>query len=203
MRGYGRDYDNRGNWLDRAGETVRGWFGGGRDYDRDYGPGDLRDWQHRDYNRGMSAGGMHGGGMAGGYRTNNWSNTRGYDATFRAGSGYYGADYDRAGTWGGRSDYDRDMGAGWNRGRTLRGGGMGMNRGYGAGGMNRGSMSREWMGNEYGGGGYNAGNDWGDYNQGGWGGDLYRRSNAGGVEPGRHFRGYGHGSTGGNGYEPF
>lgn len=211
MRGYGRDYDHRGNWLDRAGETVRGWFGGGRDYDRDYGPGDLREWQHRDWNRGMSAGGgmyggVQGGGMGGGYRTNNWNNMRGYDATFRAGSGYYGADYDSAGTWGGRADYDRDMGAGWNRGRTVRGGmqgGMGTNRGYGAGGMNRGGTTREWMGNEYGGGGYNAGNDWGDYNQGGWGGDLYRRSNAGGVEPGRHFRGYGHGSTGGNGYEPF
>ena len=137
MRGYGRDYDHR-NWLDRAGETVRGWLGGGRDYDREYGPGDLREWQHRD----------------------------------------------------------------WNRGRAPRGG-TGMNRGYGAGGMNRGGMSREWMENEYGGGGYNAGNDWGDYNHGGWGGDLYRRSNAGGVEPGRHFRGYGHGSSGGNGYEPF
>ncbi|HET7230329.1 MAG TPA: hypothetical protein VFJ16_10020, partial [Longimicrobium sp.] len=71
MRGYGRDYDNRGNWLDRAGETVRGWFGGGRDYDRDYGPGDLREWQHGNWSRGSNATGMYGGHMqGGGYRTN-------------------------------------------------------------------------------------------------------------------------------------
>ena len=147
MRGYGRDYEHRG-WLDRAGETVRGWFGGGHDYDRDYGgPGNLRDWQH--------------------------------------GTGWSGGTMDRHNLGGGMM----------NRGGMDRGG---MDRG----GMDRGT-TREWFGNEYGGGGYNAGNDWGDYNKGGWGGDLFRRSNAGGVEPGRHFRGYGHGSTGGNGYEPF
>lgn len=210
MRGYGRDYDNRG-WLDRAGETVRGWLGGGRDYDRDYGPGSLRDWQHGTgwsggtMDRHTLRGGMDRGNM-GGYRTNNWNNMHGYDATYRAGSGYYGADYDNAGTWGANRGYDRDMG--WQRGRPMRGGMMGgMNRGgMDRGGMDRGGMdrnTREWLGNEYGGGGYNAGNDWGDYNKGGWGGDLFRRSNAGGVEPGRHFRGYGHGSTSGNGYEPF
>jgi hypothetical protein len=215
MRGYGRDYDNRGNWLNRAGETVRGWFGGGSDYDREYGPGSLGEWQHRDWNRGMQGGGMMGGRMLDGQRNNNWSNTRaGYDTVYRAG-GYYGADYDNTGMRGG---YDRDMSTGYNRGRMQGGGMMGGNRGYSGGGMGRGSMdrggmdrggmdrggtSREWLGNEYGGGGYNAGNDWGDYNQGGWGGDLYRRSNQGGVEPGRHFRGYGHGSTSGSGYEPF
>lgn len=224
MRGYGRDYENRG-WFDRAGETVRGWFGGGRDYDRDYGPGDLRDWQHGTgwsggtmdrhnmgggmMNRGNMDRGMMDRGMMGGHRTNNWNNTRGYDATFRAGSGYYGADYDSAGTWGGNRGYDRDMDTGWQRGRPMRGGmmGGGMNRGQGMdrGSMDRGGMDRggEWMGGEYGAGGQSAGDGWGDYNRGAWGGDLFRRSNAGGVEPGRHFRGYGHGSTGGNGYQPF
>src|SRR3982750_882564 len=40
MQGYARDYDNGGrNWIERAGETVRGWFGAGGDYDRDYGYG--------------------------------------------------------------------------------------------------------------------------------------------------------------------
>src|ERR1044071_5505782 len=184
MRGYGRDYEHRG-WLDRAGETVRGWFGGGRDYDRDYGgPGDLRDWQHGTgwsggtmdrhtlgggmMNRGnMDRGMMDRGGMTGGYRTNNWNNMRGYDATFRAGSGYYGADYDSAGTWGGNRGYDRDMDTGWQRGRPMRGGTMGGMRG----GMERGGVdrdrgvNREWLGNEYGGGGYNAGHDRGGYHQ--------------------------------------
>jgi hypothetical protein len=33
---YGRDYENR-NWFERAGERVRDFFGGGHDYDRDFG----------------------------------------------------------------------------------------------------------------------------------------------------------------------
>jgi len=210
MRGYGRDYDNRGNWMDRAEETVRGWFGAANDYDREYGPGNLREWPHRDHSGGM----MSGGRMLDGYHNNNWSNTRaGYDNVYRAG-GYYGADYDQ-GRMGGGNRYDRDMSGGdWQRGRTYRaGGGMGgMNRGYaggmnrggmGGGNMDRGGMNRGGPGGDYGASGNSAGNEWGDYNRGGWGGDLYRRSNSGGVEPGRHFRGYGHGSTSGSGYEPF
>jgi len=215
MRGYGRDYNDR-NWMDRAGETVRGWFGGGRDYDREYGPGNLREWKHGSGHHGTMGGGM-GGQMQGGYRQNNWNNMRSnYDRVYRAG-GYYNADYDAAGgrgSWGaGQGGYDRDFGGGghWRPVRTIRpgnpgyGGGMGggMGRGQQGGGMQGGNMGRDWMQNEYGGGGYNAGNDWGDYNRGGWGGDLFRNSRSGGVEPGRHFRGYGHGSSGGNGYEPF
>jgi hypothetical protein len=159
---------------------------------------------------------MQGGGM-GGYRTNNWSNTRSsYDNVYRAG-GYYNADYDNAGPRGnwnaGQGGYDRDMGGAgnWQRVRTIRpgnsgygGGGM-MGRGQQGGGMQgRGGTQGggQWMQNEYGGGGYNAGNDWGDYNQGGYGGEMFRNSSAGGVEPGRYFRGYSQGSSGGNGYEP-
>ena len=227
MRGYGRDYNDR-NWIDRAGETVRGWFGGGRDYDRDYGPGDLREWQH---GRGMQGGGMQGGytgggqmqgGGMGGYRTNNWSNTRSsYDNVYRAG-GYYNADYDNAGgrgSWNaGQGGYDRDMGGGgsWQPVRPGNSGyGGGMNRGgmqgdrmQGRGGMQGGGMQGRggmqggpWTQPDYGGSG--AGSDWGDYNQGGYGGGLFRNSSSGGVEPGRYFRGYGNGSTGGNGYEPY
>src|SRR4051812_17454374 len=85
MRGYGRDYEHR-NWVDRAGDTVRGWFGGGRDYDRDYGAGGRDSWDrwdggdvrgmHRDWDRGMDRGRMMGGEWrgGGGYQMNNWNN---------------------------------------------------------------------------------------------------------------------------------
>ena len=66
MRGYGRDYDQGRNWVERAGDTVRGWFGGGRDYDRDFGwDGGSARGMHRDWDRGLSRGG---------YRMNNWNN---------------------------------------------------------------------------------------------------------------------------------
>jgi hypothetical protein len=62
------------------------------------------------------------------------------------------------------------------------------------------------MGSEYG-GGYGAapGTGWGDYSRGGGygGGGAFRNSTSGGVQPGRYFRGYGNGSTGGSGYEPY
>lgn len=211
MRGYGRDYDNR-SWANRAGETVRGWFGGGRDYDREFGPGNLREWQHRDWNRGLSGmGRMPAGG-------NNWSNTRAsYDNVYRT-SGFYDADFDRAGVWGNRGGYDRDMGRDRPmRGRPMRGSMMGggptgpMNRGYGGdmrhpmdrGGRMRPGMdrdpNREWRGGEYG-PGYNAGTEWSDYDRAAWESDQHRGSNQGGVQPGRYFRGYG---TGSSGYEPF
>lgn len=225
MRGYGRDYEDR-NWLDRAGETVRGWFGGAHDYDRDYGwGGSDRDSSLRgDWSRGPDR-----VPQGGGYRTNNWNNQHAsWDTVDRAGS-YYGADYqDRSGGYGagmGGSGYDRDFGRDWDRGRMMGGsqrgmggrvegrwvaGGNGMDRGMSGGGMGRGGMSggmrgsgqREgWTGGEYG-GGYGAGG-WGDYSGGGYGGDRFRNSTSGGVAPGRYFRGYGNGSTGGSGYEPY
>ena len=223
MRGYGRDFEDR-NWLDRAGETVRGWFGGGNDYDRDYGWGGT----HRDSSmRGDWSRGPDRAPQGGGYRTNNWNNQHSnWDTVNRAGS-YYGMDYeDRStgyrGGMGG-SGYDRDFGHDWDRGR-MQGGtggrvegrwiagdgnsGTGMNRGMtGRGGMDRGGMRGSgqhdgWTGSEYGGGSYGAGS-WGDYNGGGYGGDRFRNSTSGGVSPGRYFRGYGNGSTSGSGYEPY
>jgi hypothetical protein len=228
MRGYGRDYEHR-NWLDRAGETVRGWFGGDRDYDRDYGAGGREGWNgwdggnvrsmHREWDRGMDRGRMMGGqggdwdretdwrGVGGGgYRMNNWNNQHASrEAVERHLGGYYGADYEDRGGWPGGgtrhsrmgSDYGRDYGR-WgqsNRGMSGRGG-----TGRGSWG---GNTRDAWLGNEYGGGGYNAGNDWGDYNRNGMGGDRFRNSRSGGVEPGRYYDGYGIGSSGGQGYEPF
>src|SRR5215208_784342 len=100
MRGYGRDYDDR-NWIDRAEDTVRGWFGGGRDYDRDYG------WSGAD--RGDWSRGPDRARPGEGYRTNNWNNQHANrDTVDRAGS-YYGMDYDRQVYRAGGSGYDRDF----------------------------------------------------------------------------------------------
>ena len=239
MRGYGRDYEHR-NFIERAGDTVQRWFGGGRDYgmaermgwhrgdrggmsmgggmDRDWddrggmgmdrwsasqggwgGVGGGRDWSGRDWQRrtyaaghhhGMDRGGM-GGSMRGGMMDRDMMD-RDRD--------------DRGSMMGGRVDYDRD----YNRNFS----GRNMGGGYYGGG------SRYWGGTGYPGGGTGGdvgggyltggrgelgGDDdqlgWGDYNRGGYGGSLFRNSRSGGVEPGRHFRGYGHG-TGGN-YDPY
>lgn len=239
MRGYGRDYDDRG-WFERAEDTVRGWFGGGPQYDRDYSASRPRG----EWNRGMNAGGTWSRGPDRGedygYQTNNWNNQHAsYDSVRRAAGGYYGADYDRPdryGSMGMGMDYDRDYG--YNRGRMGgmggsmsggmgrdmsggmsggsyggMGGGMGRGmRGGMSGGMGGGSYggmrdrgtprdTDRWMGSEYGGGGIGNTSEWGDY--GGYGGQRWRNSTSGGVEPGRHFRGYGHGSTSGSGYEPY
>jgi len=204
MRGYGRDYDGR-NWFARAEDTVRGWFGGGPSYDRDYPATRPRsDWGHS-YN----AGGMwERGPDRGGYRTNNWNNQHANWETVDRAGGYYGADYDRPMHARGGMDYDRDYGRdfdrelghdvgrdmGWRSRRGMRGGYGGM--GGGTSGGFRGT------GGEYG-GGYSAGGGWGDYSGGGYGGDRWRNSTSGGVQPGRYFRGYGNGSTGGSGYEPY
>ncbi|HEV7589619.1 MAG TPA: hypothetical protein VGO40_16000 [Longimicrobium sp.] len=230
MRGYGRDYDDR-NWLDRPEDTVRGWFGGGRDYDRDYGwSGGDRDMSNRgDWSRGPDR-----ARPGEGYRTNNWNNQHaGWDTVNRAGS-YYGMDYqdrDRQGYRAGGSDYDRDFGRGWSRDRSpgaSRGmgggsmGGRGMGgRGMGGRGMTSGGMPDRGMSDrgmrgggqgdvwmteaEHGGYGDRPGTAWGDYNPGGGygGGGRFRNSTSGGVQPGRYFRGYGNGSTGGSGYEPY
>ncbi|MFL5386367.1 MAG: hypothetical protein ACJ8GN_27935 [Longimicrobiaceae bacterium] len=205
MRGYGRDYEHR-NWLDRAEDTVRGWFGGGRDYDRDYGWSGGRDVPHRDWLRGPDR------ARGEGYRTNNWNNQHANWGTVDRAGGYYGMDYeDREVYRVGGTGYDRDlgrdrgrmqggmgreMGGGWMGGRGTSGGmrGRGMMRGTGQGDT--------WMGEEYG-GGFGASGGWGDYGRGAYGGSAWRGSNAGGVEPGRYFRGYGNGSTGGHGYEPY
>src|SRR5262245_55935730 len=93
MRGYGRDYHHR-NWVERAEDRVRGWFGGGPQYDRDYPETRPRS----DRNHSMNAGGIwsHGPdrGYDRGYRTNNWNNQRAsWDTVSRAG-GYYGADFE-------------------------------------------------------------------------------------------------------------
>ena len=224
MRGYGRDYDDGGrNWIERAGETVRGWFGAGHDYDRDYGwDGGSARGMHRDWDRGRMGGrgdwgrgetdwrGVGGGG--GGYRMNNWNNqhaTR--DTVERAAGGYYGMDYEdrggysggsmRGSTWGG-NDYGRDYGAsGWGRGGTYRGPQCGMGRGGMSRGTSGGGMRDRWMAEaEREDAGYG---NWGDYNRGAYGGEAFRNNRSGGVEPGRYFSGYGHGSSGGNGYEPY
>ena len=211
MRGYGRDYDHR-SWIDRAEDTVRGWFGGGRDYDRDYGWSGGRDVTHRDWLRGPDR------ARGEGYVTNNWNNQHANRSTVDRAGGYYGMDYqdrDREVYRAGGTGYDRDFGRDWDRGRMqggtgrvegrwVAGGGNGMDRGGMDRGM-RGSGQREgWTGSEYG-GGYAGGTGWGDYNRGGGygGGDRFRNSTSGGVQPGRYFRGYGNGSTGGSGYEPY
>jgi hypothetical protein len=204
MRGYGRDYEDR-NFLERAGNTVRRWFGGS-DYDRDFG-------RDRDWDR---------GGMNRGYSGRSWS--RGYDRDFGnqggLGGGWRGRDWDEDRDLGNRGWSGRGMGGGYN------GRGMGMDRDLDRGGldrggmMSRGGMNRGWSGGmpRMGGGsrgftgdqgmwgrGYgdsrDVGNEWGDYNRSGYGGDAFRSTNAGGVEPGRHFRGYGHGSR--HHYEPY
>ncbi|MFL5538049.1 MAG: hypothetical protein ACJ8J0_03615 [Longimicrobiaceae bacterium] len=205
MRGYGRDYEHRG-WLDRAEDTVRGWFGGGRDYDRDYGWSGGRDVPHRDWLRGPDR------ARGEGYRTNNWNNQHANWSTVDRAGGYYGMDYqdrDREVYRAGGTGYDRDFGRDWDRGR-MQGGGMGRGMGGGwtggrgtSGGMRDRGMMRgtgrddAWTGGEYGG--------WGDYGGGGayGGGSAWRNAGSGGVEPGRYFRGYGNGSTGGHGYEPY
>lgn len=103
---YGRDYGNR-NFLDRAANTVRGWFGdrGGHDYDNGYRGGMRGPWDE-------SHGGYREmGDVSGGYR--NWQGgmEHGYGST----------------NWTGRNaDWDRgDAGGGWGRGagQTYRTGG--------------------------------------------------------------------------------
>ena len=200
MRGYGRDYDDRG-WFERAEDTVRGWFGGGPQYDRDYPATRPRsDWAHS-----MNAGGTWSRGPdrgeGYGYRTNNWNNQHAsLDSVRRATGEYYGADFDRPGRYGAGMgmDYDRDFG----RGRTGRMGAMGRGMRGGMGRPTSGGMrgSERWLGREYP-GMYETEPEWGAY--GGYGGHRWRNSTSGGVEPGRHFRGYGIGSTGGSGYEPY
>jgi hypothetical protein len=227
MRGYGRDYDNR-NWVDRAEDTVRGWFGGGRDYDRDYGwSGSDRDTYRGDWSRGPDR-----ARPGEGYRTNNWNNQHAnWDTVDRAGS-YYGMDYQDRQVYRAAGDgYDRgtgyDRGAGYDRdfGRDrmqggghrwmegLMGGSMeprgGTDRGMTGGGMDRGMYGRGMPDRPMRGTGRDTwtGTEYG----GGYGaspgsfgaspGGYGRGGTYGGG--GRYFRGYGVGGTGGSGYEPY
>src|SRR3712207_4308818 len=113
MRGYGRDYDDR-NWIERAGETVRGWFGGGRDYDRDYGD---RDMGGRDWSRGDWGTGMRGGTYDRGER--NWGDRDSWGETRESWAG---------GGWGNDVDYGRGGSRGYTGGGGTYGGHQG---GYG------------------------------------------------------------------------
>lgn len=137
MARYGRDYEHR-NWLDRAGDAVERWFGGGRgDYDRDFrGRGNM-DRGRFEHDEGI---GGRGYGMV-----DRWNASRGgYDREY-GGSDYrggYGSGY-RGGEMG-RGGMDRGFGGGMDRGMS---GGMqgGMGRGYGGGMGGRGS----WQGDSY------------------------------------------------------
>src|SRR3954462_10804294 len=118
---YGNDYDDR-NWIERAGDTVRGWFGSGRDYDQDYGwSGDRGPSGRWKRDSGYSAGhpGWQGGGMSermpGGYDRMDYPPQRGVDRGVREGYGARG--------WDRGNGYDFDYGADWSRGGS---GGMGM-----------------------------------------------------------------------------
>jgi hypothetical protein len=202
MRGYGRDYDDR-SWFERAGDSVRGWFGGGRDYDEDYrwgaerGTGQPHDGFSRGYYGSEWGEREHPSRME-----RSWSYDRDYPRHSQGGMGHGGMGHvmrdewrGEAAGWGG-SGYDRDYGRDWNRGMS----GMGRRpsssrpmRGRSAGGE-MGSWQADAPGDTGG---------WGDYSGGGYGGTRWRNSSSGGVEPGRYFRGYGNGSTGGSGYSPY
>lgn len=103
---YGRDYGNR-NFLDRAANTVRGWFGdrGGHDYDNGYRGGMRGGWNQ------AQGGYREMGDVSGGYRGWQGGMEHGYGST----------------NWAGRNpDWNRgDAGGGWGRGgnETYRTGG--------------------------------------------------------------------------------
>lgn len=150
---YGRDYGNR-NFLDRAANTVRGWFGNRHDgYDDGYRAGGMdRGW---DENRG---GYREMGDVSGGYRGWQGGMEHGYGATNWTGRN---ADWNR-GPGGGAAG---GTGAGWGRGggESYRTGGY--NPSHGAwdvdwdddrpqphGGMSRGGMTGRMSGGMMGGG---------------------------------------------------
>ena len=187
---YGHDYDR--NFLERAADTVRGWFGG-REYDHDFhprGPGWRGDSGYRELGhpgRGRVPRGydreLHSGWRGDAYRTH-----RGYHPSH----GGWDVDWEHRGM--SRGGYGRDFDRGYRvdrhawdepRGRMMRGRGPEWSRGRGAG-VGRGwadglgDMERGTAGN------------WGDYR--GHGMDNLRGANQGGVQPGAHYRGYGIGS---------
>ena len=119
---YGRDYGNR-NFLDRAANTVRGWFGnrGGHEYDNGYRPGMRGGW---DDTRG---GYREMGDVSGGYRSRQGGMEHGYGAT----------------NWTGRN-------ADWNRGDLGGGWGRGAGEGYRTGGYQpqHGAWDVDWDGSD-------------------------------------------------------
>ncbi len=226
MARYGRDHHD--GWLERAGETVRGWMGGHdhERYDRDYG---MRG-THRERPMGYSEHGL------GGYHDVGWGSDD------HRGGGWQGSGYRRG--WGDadRQTYvpgdharGRPMG-GMQGGGHDRAWGGGMDRGMQGGGRSPSGYSGEWQGQ-----GRGMGRDWDDRDQemggyrrgGSYGGSygnqgprmadhygdqgMQRMSgggygpygagsirfgggSAGGVRPGERFTGYGHGSA--NRYSP-
>ncbi|HEX8392981.1 MAG TPA: hypothetical protein VF665_11535 [Longimicrobium sp.] len=170
---YGRDYGNR-NFVERAANTVRGWFGGEHEhYDREFRGG----MYGGDRQRGGWSGGegyREMGGMAGGYPRGGRSDFDSYRAGgYRPNHGSWDVEWDRSEPRGG--------GYGAQRGGAMYGGGM--NRGMG--GAPRGGYtdhdnyaSRDFLTNQ---GYYDA--------HGGYRGEM--------EEPGmRGGRGYGGGYTG-------
>jgi hypothetical protein len=143
---YGRDYDR--NFVERAADEVRGWFGKDRDrYGHDYGPRGGYDREMRGYGRGG-----YGRPLGPTEHDRTIRPHARYDRVYR------GADYDR-GYRSGPQRYDRDYGRdykplrgeieGWHdlglrpgdyrqmMARRGRGGGMprGIERSYGMGGL--------------------------------------------------------------------
>lgn len=180
MNRYGHDYDQR-NWMERAGERVQGWFGGGERYDREYnsryGRGDqsrtslgrydsVRAYPnpHSGQQPHPRGAGWSGRGYSGGYTGGRYDQAyrRGYDSQF---GGPRNDRYDRDFQSTGRGEYPyperRPRGSAGGYPDPARGGMLG---GYTAGG------------------GLGAG-----------GIDRFRGGSAGGVVPGRYFTGYGHG----------
>lgn len=214
MNRYGRDYGNHRGWLERAGETVQGWFGGGHDYDRDYG-------QNRGFSGGRTVERIAPGHDADRVRFVD----RGYDRDFgRRGfgdRGYQGQGFGNAGHTRG-SEYGRDFGghrttpSGYATGRGSMGYGADYDRGFrgGAGGQNRGFGNRGYGAydydrggqGQYGGGGQygpGTGSDFTGYGLddrfGAYGVNRFR-SGGGAWRPGGYFTGYGHGGP--NSYMP-
>ncbi|HEX5725468.1 MAG TPA: hypothetical protein VFX98_08375 [Longimicrobiaceae bacterium] len=197
MHRYGHDYDDDRNFLERAGERVREWFGRDRDYDRDYG---FRG-QGMDRDPGMSRWGGRGwnepeGRWSGGYR-----GTGGYGRTEWGGGGYGGYDRDFGGReWSGGyrgGGMEHGRGGGWEHERGSGRDREEWNRGRMRGGMTMGGGMRGGM--QGGGRGMPADRDLHDYGSslGGdvnYGTERYRSASGGGVPCGGYFRGYGVGT---------
>lgn len=179
MDRYGRDNRHRG-WLEKAEDTVGGWFSGGhhRDYDRDYG----RDYGHT---RGYTGGRVVERISPGYDRDRVRFVNRGYDRGYASQGPVRG--YDNR-DFGGRGTTP----SGYVSGRGSMGYGADYDRGYGAYDYNRGG--------QYGAGGgtdltnYGLGDRFGAYNNNRF------RSSGGAWRSGGYYTGYGVGSP--HGYMP-
>ncbi len=163
---YGRDYGNR-NFLDRAANTVRGWFGhrGGHDYDDGFRGGMRGGWDDdRGYREmGDVSGGYRGwqGGMEHGYGAAGWTG-RNRDWSDRGGDFNPGGGWGRGAGEGYRTGgYNASHGAwdvDWDDDRTMPGGGMNRNgmmgrmsagmMGSGTDRYDRGYAGRDFMTNQ-------------------------------------------------------